>query len=121
VFIYAHLQNMQVILAFLFLFFPLSAAQPEEIDVVEQLITTTKKNLDAQQRLLQMMIAYNQAKESFLEDPDSSKLATSLVRKSMLLHHHIMQEHLSHLFSTDFLVELSFFNQVGKNQLTHQP
>jgi hypothetical protein len=99
------------------LFIPLSASSHEEVLVIEQLIETTQKNLINQKALLEKLRAYHQARDAFIGDPDSSKLATWLVKRAMHLHLHLEQAHLSHLFSTDFLTELSFYNQVGKHQL----
>lgn len=83
--------------------------------VLEQLIEATKKNLDSQLLLKEMMFEFFQTREAFLSDPESGKWATSLVKKATRLHNHVDKEHLSHLFSTEFLTELAFYNQVGKS------
>lgn len=105
-----------VLLAFLFL--PIFAAPQDEILVIEELIDTTKKNLDSQQKLHTMIVEFKQAREAFIANPDSGKLATKLVRQAMRLQNYLQKEHVSHLFSSDFLQELAFYNQVGK-QVAH--
>jgi hypothetical protein len=107
---------MKFILLSLLLFSPLFGAPQEEILVIEQLIETTKKNLEAQQTLLKLVLEVYQAREAFIADPESGKLATTLVKKAMSLHSHLEKEHLSHLFSSGFLEELAFYNRVGKQQ-----
>ena len=109
--------NMKFILIALFLFASLLAAPQDEILVIEQLIETTKKNLDSQERLLKSIQEFNQAREAFLSDLDNGRLATRLVKMAMQLHNYLEKEHLTHLFSSDFLQELTFYNQVGKQQL----
>lgn len=108
---------MKLLLASLLLSATLAAAPHEEVLVIEQLIATTQKNLYSQEELLRTLNAYNTTRDAFIANPDSSKLATLLVKKAMRLQSHLEKEHLSHLFSSDFLTELSFYNQVGKNQL----
>jgi len=105
---------MKFLLVLAFLFSSLLAAPQDEILVLEELINTTQSNLNAQQLLLKKMLEFKEAREAFLADPDSGKLATALVKRAMHLQAHLEKEHLAHLFSTDFLMELSFYNQVGK-------
>ncbi len=108
---------MKLLLATLLLSATLAAAPHEEVLVIEELIATTQKNLRSQEALLQALNAYNHARDAYLADPDSSKRATLLVKRAMHLQSHLVREHLSHLFSPDFLTELAFYHQVGKNQL----
>ena len=112
---------MKSILLSLFLFSPLFGAPHDEIIVIEQLIETTQKNLNAQQTLLKLLLEFDQAKGVYITDPDNGKLATALVKRAMRLHKHLEKERLHHLFPSDFLVELAFFNQVGKNQIVQKP
>jgi|ERR1700733_3802883 len=101
----------------LFLVSPLLAAPQDELLVIEQLIETTKKNLDTQQELLKMTLEFNQAREAFISDPESSRLATTLVKRAMRLRSHLEKEHLIHLFSSEFLEELAFYDRVGRQYL----
>jgi len=104
-----------LLVSIIFTFATLSAH--EEVLVLEQLIETTQKNLHSQQELLRSLHAYHAARDSYFGDPDSSKRATLLVKKAMKLHTQLTRDHLHHLFSNDFLTELSFYNQVGKGHL----
>ncbi len=107
---------MKLVLALLLFASPLVAAPHDEVLVVEELIATTEKNLKAQEELLKQLHNYHSARDAFIADPESSKRATALVKRAMRLQTHIEQEHLSQLFSSDFLTELSFYNQVGKGR-----
>jgi len=99
-------------LAFLLSF--LFAAPQDELLVIEELIQTTKKNLDSQQKLHTLVVEFNQSREAFIANPDSGRLATALVKQAMRLYNYLQKEHVTHLFSSDFLSELAFYNQVGK-------
>jgi hypothetical protein len=105
---------MKYILVSLFLFSFVIAAPQDEIEVLEELIHVTKTNLEGQESLLKKMGEFKKAREAFLIDPESGKLATALVKRAMQLQLLLEREHLSHLFSSDFLTELAFYNQVGK-------
>jgi hypothetical protein len=105
---------MKFLLAYLFLFSTLIAAPQNEISTIEELIETTKKNLDSQQKLLTMFVEFKEAREVFLADPYSGRAATMLVKRAMRLYTHMEKEHLTHLFSADLLTELAFYNQLGK-------
>jgi hypothetical protein len=110
---------MQYILVpLLFLFFlnqSILATPQEEIATLEHLIETTRKNLENQQMILKLLRAYATAREAYLSDPDSGKLATALVKRAMALQQLMEKEHLLHLFDSDFLSEVAFYNKVGKH------
>ncbi len=95
----------------------LLATPQEEIATLEQLVEMSKKNLENQQLILKSVRNYASARENYLADPDNGKLATALVKRAVALSQLLEKEHLSHLFAPDFLSELSFYNQVGKQYL----
>jgi mannose-1-phosphate guanylyltransferase len=86
----------------------------EEIEVVQELVAVTEKSLAAQKELLIALVKLKQARSAFIEDPTSRKLATDVVKAAMLVQRQIENEHLAHLFSSDFLTEIQFYNQLGK-------
>lgn len=93
-----------------------SVVEQDEINTLTELINATKRNLHSQQNLLKMVIEFKQARSAFMNDPSSAKLATLLVKKAMCVHQEIEKEHLTHLFSSSFLSEIIFFNQIGEQQ-----
>lgn len=90
--------------------------EQDEISILKELINTTKQNLQSQQTLLKMITEFRQMKSAFIVDPSSAKLATALVKSAMRVHQEIEKEHLTHLFSSSFLTEIHFFNQIGEQQ-----
>jgi len=105
--------------------FPLVAqpalADPDEVAVLLSLIESSKKTLEEQQKLLKLFIEYKKTREAFIEDPTSARLATMLVKISARVYDEIEKNHLSHLFSADFISELRFFAQVGQQQGISKP
>lgn len=91
-------------------------AANEEIQTMQELINLSQKNLNGQRELLTYLLQFNRAREAFIEEPTSAKLATDLVKSAMVVQRKIEKEHLAHLFSTDFLGEVQFYNQLGKQQ-----
>ena len=81
---------------------------------MQELVVTTEKNLNAQKELLTALLKLKRTRAAFVEEPTSRKYATELVKAAVLVETKIEEEHLAHLFSSDFLTELHFFNQVGK-------
>lgn len=110
---------MKFLLSFVLLISPLFAdtGLQDEIAVLQELIATTKKNLESQQHLLNRVIKFKQARAAFMADPTSGQLATRLVKSAMLLQKNLEKEHLAHLFSSDFLTELAFFDQIGNQHI----
>ncbi|MCP5469541.1 MAG: hypothetical protein H7A36_03440 [Chlamydiales bacterium] len=93
-------------------FFPLKGDE-EAIGVVKELIVTTERNLESQRRLLTYLEDFYKARDGFVQDSANAQLGASLVRAAMRVHKEMEEEHLAHLFSTEFLEEIRFFNQMG--------
>ncbi len=106
--------NIKILLALLFLGLPLFA---DEVQTLKELMSTTQKSLEGQERVLEALIAFQKARIDFVENSDNARLGTVLVKTAMLLQREAEREHLTHLFSPDFLYELQFFNQVGEEAL----
>ena len=92
-------------------FFPLKAE--EAVDIVKHLIDTSEKSLDDQRRLLTHLEEFYRARDLFVTDSNNSKAGAALVRSAMRINKELNEEHLSHLFPSEFLEEVRFFNQVG--------
>ncbi len=86
----------------------------EDIEILRELISSTQKSLTAQKELLTALVKLKNARSAFIEDPESRKHATELVKAAILIQKQIENEHLAHLFSSDFLTEIHFFNQLAK-------
>lgn len=108
---------------FLFsLFFFLFVATPlypsEETAILEELIDSTKNKLEEEKKLLKLLNIFNETRQAFVLEPDSAKLATKLVNVSLRLQSEMEKSHLTDIFPRDFLEEITFFCQVGK-EATH--
>ncbi|NGX61899.1 MAG: hypothetical protein K940chlam9_01390 [Chlamydiae bacterium] len=108
---------LSIFFSFLLLSPSLFAEFKTEIDVIEELVTATEKNLLFQKELLQSMQTFQRAREAFTKDPTSARLATILVKSATRLTRKIEEEHVAHLLSPEFLTEIQFFTLVGKEQL----
>lgn len=99
------------------LLFPFALfASDVELEVMEELITATQKSLKSQKALFLSLVAFKEARASFIEDPTSRKRASDLVKAARMVQIELDQDHLAHLFSADFLSEIKFFNQLGLQQ-----
>lgn len=88
----------------------------DDIQVLTELVSLTKKTLLEQENLLKELTEFKSKREKFLLDPDSAKLATQLCKSAMKLEKEIEKDHLSHLFSEDLLTEVHFFSKVGREK-----
>ncbi len=109
------MKKITLSLLLLLLFFPLKAE--EAIELVKQLIDTTQKSLDDQRRLFSHLEEFYQARGLFVEDGHNAKAGAALVRAAMRINKELDEEHLTHLFPSEFLEEIRFFNQVGSRAL----
>lgn len=98
--------------------FPLVAhssfSEQDDLIVLLDLIETSKKGLEEQRKLLQQIIDFKKAREAFIAEPTSSKLAKILVTAAAAAYHTIESSQLTYLFSSDFISEIRFFTQVGE-------
>lgn len=107
---------MKIVILLLFpcaLFAVDPVALDPELEVMEELIQATQKSLKFQKNLFLSLIAFKEARASFVEDPTSRKKASVLVKAAKCVQKELEQDHLTHLFSPDFLHEIQFFNQLG--------
>ncbi len=107
---------MKFLIPIFFVFSALPLFADEEIEVMQELILASQKNLRAQKELLTSLVKFKKARQAFVGEPTSRKLATDLVKASLIVQKQIENENLTHLFSSDFLTEIHFFNQVAKQQ-----
>ena len=100
-----------IIIAAIGLGLPLSASPQEEVDdaqitVLELLITATTRSLEQQQYLLSSIKEYKQAHTLFSQDANNKRKASEMIEKANSTHRLILESHLSHLFSPEFIKEL---------------
>ncbi len=106
---------MRVLILLLFLASSLIGFE-EDIEKIRQLILTTEQNLDLQKKLLQALVSYSQTRTEFMKKNESRQLASDLVQRAMRLELLISENAFAHLFSTEFLNEVHYFDQIGKRR-----
>ena len=108
------MKKIALSLALLIPFLPLKAE--EAVDVVQELISSSEKNLKGQRRLLTSIESFYQAREAFIADSNNARIGTDLVQIAIRVEREMKEENLAHLFPTSFLEEVRFFSRVGKGK-----
>jgi hypothetical protein len=86
----------------------------DDVQVLSELVSLTKKTLAEQENLLKELADFKNKREKFLLDPESAKLATQLCKSAMKIEKEIEKDHLAHLLSEELLTEVRFFSKVGR-------
>lgn len=89
------------------------------IESLEMLVAATRQQLEWQEELLLHTQQFEVLRTSFIESQDDPVLGTRMVRQAMRIHDLIEQAHLAHVFSEDFLEEISFFHDLGTLHRIH--
>lgn len=95
------------------------ADKVDEIKVVDQLIASTKAQLDMEKNLRELMIEFHRLEEEFVQGNQTKPHASRMVRTARQIYELITTNHLEHLFAKDYLDELTFFSSIaGKTSVT---
>lgn len=116
------------------LFFSLEASEPftgideptpeifeNEIQALKELITTNERRLQTQKQLQNLMIELKQQKEEFIAGNQTKSHAHTMVFQARQILGIIKQEHLSYLFSPEYLEELVFFSSIAGKSAPVRP
>lgn len=112
-------------LIFLFLLTSLSLSlfsldSPELISI-SHLIEITKQNAEIQEKIRVELIDYQKINKEFLKNPDDKELLFQMIKKADHLFENIKQAHLTQIFSSDFLKELTLFSQIASKRGIPKP
>ncbi len=92
--------------------------EADEVSVVDQLIVTTSQQLEMEKHLKRLMLDFKAQKEEFVQGNQTKSHAGRMVRTARQIYELISAHHLQHLFSKDYLDELTFFSSIaGKNAI----
>lgn len=93
-----------------------------EVQVVEQLIETTNRQLVMQRGLKAQMVAFRKHKDAFFEGDQSKERAKQMVTVAHSILMQLKDHHLDHLFSDDYMEELNLFSSIAtkKSARGHQ-
>lgn len=91
----------------------------DEVSTLEQLISATEAQLEAQKQLKQLMLQFQKQREEFVQGNQSRTHASRMVRTARQIYEMITSNHIEHLFAKDYIEELSFFSSIaGKTSVT---
>lgn len=97
-----------------------SSAAPTEIKRWEQLMQTSRTNLELQQQVYQLLVAYQKLQNNSTSSANSDMLYER-AKYALELQQLIEDHHLEALFSKEFLQELRLFGRVAKKHGIPQP
>jgi hypothetical protein len=92
----------------------MTARHGQEMQMLDQLITVTQKNLERQRDLRNQISEYLDLQARYIENTDDKNLSIQLVRKAKQVLEGIQQQHLTQAFDQEFLSELSFFANIAQ-------
>jgi len=88
----------------------------EDMVLLEDFIAATQETLQASMELKERVTHYLQVQEKYLADPSNRDVAYRMVKEARGIMDEIEKNHLSQLFTNQFLGEVSFFAQLGKKK-----
>jgi hypothetical protein len=84
-----------------------------EIEVMGHLIDATQQKLDEQQALKKLMIVFQEQQERFFRGDQSKEHASRMVHSARQILDLIKDAHLTHLFTSEYLEELTLFSSIA--------
>lgn len=90
-----------------------SSNRSAELIVLDDLIEATEQSVDRQKELRKDIKAYQQQQQKFIKDMNDRTLASDLIQSAQDILKTIHDNHLEHLFSSEFIRELTFMSQLG--------
>lgn len=91
----------------------------DEIQVLEHLIASTSKQLEAEKQLKDLMVEFRKEQEEFVQGNQTKSHASRMVNTAREIHTLILENHIEHLFPKNYLEEISFFSSIaGKRTIT---
>lgn len=83
-----------------------------ELSKLDHLIEITTKNLETQKRLRDYLMDYKQLEKNYLKNPQDKTLLFRFVKTARQLLNTIKENHLEHIFSSEFMNELNLLSQI---------
>jgi hypothetical protein len=93
----------------------------DEAEVLDQLIAANEKRLATQKVLRDLMVEFKQQKDEFFLGNQTKRHAFAMVSNARQILGIIKQEHLSYLFSPEYLEELVFFSSIAGKSAPVRP
>ena len=112
---------MKFFIVILLLASPLWAEESDEFSAITSLILSTEKRLTAEKELKELMHRFKLQRESFLEGEQSKTHVSTMANTARRILEIMTTEHVRHLFSSEYLEELTVFSSVGQRRLLTRP
>lgn len=93
----------------------------EELAVLDRLIGTTQRNLEAQKKLREQIVAYQKLLGLYLQNEGDKELLFRVANSASIVNNTIQDNHLSQVFDADFLSELSLFAGIAEKRGIPRP
>ena len=90
------------------------AKEGEEVQILDELIATTKRQLVLQKELKLLIADFHNQQDQFHLDPQSKQLASAMVQTASKILTLAEEAHYLHLFSPFFVEELKLFATIAK-------
>lgn len=97
----------------------LPLGEEDEVKTIDQLISATTQQLEAQKQIKELMLQFKKLREEFVLGNQSKSHTSRMVRGARQIYEMITANHIEHLFAKDYLDELTFFSSIaGKTAVT---
>lgn len=93
----------------------------DEMEVIDRMIRITENQLVLQKQMRELMIELRITKELFMKEESSKKYASDLVQTAYCLWNMIMDNHMEHLFTADYMEDLHFFSSIAAKNTIKRP
>ena|ERR1700722_220755 len=99
----------------------LPLSEDDEVKVIDQLITATARELEAQKQMKELMLQFKRQREEFVQGNQTKVHAGKMVRTARQIYELVTSHHLEHLFAKDYLDELTFFSSIAGKTAVPRP
>lgn len=100
---------------------PSKPAVNSELSRLDDLIAATQKGLDQQKALRDVLVKYQEAQKTYLSSGEDTEYLYQMIVLAHRAQKIIQDNHLSQVFSQDFLNELNLFAQMANKRGIPKP
>lgn len=99
----------------------LSMEREDEIRIVERLIASTLTQIERERQLKELIVRFKKERDEFELGNQSKAHTGRMVRTARQVYERIASDHLEHLFSKEYLDELTFFSSIAGKTSVARP
>ncbi len=90
-----------------------SAKLGKETALLDNLIETTRQNLESQKKLRELLQEYTKLQQQYVQNTQDKQLSYKIVKKAQEVLEKIQDQHLAHTFDQELMSELTFFSNIS--------